>query len=467
MKVNVVMHCKILLILLSFFCSDIFGSGFGAGTLVHTTAGLIPIEKVALGDYVHCYDILGNQTQKVTHKKYTFEKNCAALVLHNADGVIVVSRQQEFYMPKEGIWKKAGDLKTGDTLLQFNTHHATIQAIHELPKITLLFDLSVEECHNYFVSHKGVLVHNFAPAIGICISLAVDATGIEFLGASLYLGVCGVILGIKAFSGKKPPDDPPPPPNDPPRQDRRSDDYLGQSMQNFHNTQPLNEFKVSDDITLKASLNVAPFVEKTVERNVASSDPEISSWEALSLENEHKNADNSITGLACTTIISPENPLQNPGCGDANPKPKINHTGDTRPKKEPTPDAGCGDIIKPGSFPIHTGHTQPIVFNGPFVFCIDKAPFDGVLDDILKDAKPGRKTGGSLIQYEKEGDFSDAVKDFEKLGPLKVHPIPTGSAGILPDGRDVNVRTKSSAKKTTLEIINKTTKQRVKIRYGH
>ena len=36
------------------------------------------------------------------------------------------------------------------------------------------------------------------------------------------------------------------------------------------------------------------------------------------------------------------------------------------------------------------------------------------INDILKDAKPGRETSGKAKQFEKIGDFNDALQDFEK-----------------------------------------------------
>lgn len=42
----------------------------------------------------------------------------------------------------------------------------------------------------------------------------------------------------------------------------------------------------------------------------------------------------------------------------------------------------------------------------------------------------------------------------------------TGKTGILPDGRAVNVKTESTDGRPTLEIFDKKTGKRIKIRYG-
>ncbi|MBM7615097.1 RHS repeat-associated core domain-containing protein [Alkaliphilus hydrothermalis] len=87
------------------------------------------------------------------------------------------------------------------------------------------------------------------------------------------------------------------------------------------------------------------------------------------------------------------------------------------------------------------------------------------VDDVLKDATPGRNTKGKAKQFEKSGDYDDALNDFNDLGPIDVKDIPGGKVGKLPDGRTINVRNKSSDGRPTLEIYDG--KSSIKIRYGN
>lgn len=92
------------------------------------------------------------------------------------------------------------------------------------------------------------------------------------------------------------------------------------------------------------------------------------------------------------------------------------------------------------------------------------------LDDILKDLAPPIKKKSvkkETVIFEKPGTFEDAVKDFEDMGVMKIQPISTGKRGILPDGRDINVRSKSSDDRPTIEIQEINIKQKIKIRYGN
>lgn len=89
-----------------------------------------------------------------------------------------------------------------------------------------------------------------------------------------------------------------------------------------------------------------------------------------------------------------------------------------------------------------------------------------VPEDLIKEAQPGRETAGKTKQFEKPGNYKDALKDFESLKPNNVQDIPTGKRGTLPDGRPVNVQNNSSDKRPTLEIQNPN-KNFLKIRYGN
>lgn len=85
-------------------------------------------------------------------------------------------------------------------------------------------------------------------------------------------------------------------------------------------------------------------------------------------------------------------------------------------------------------------------------------------EDLIKESEPGEKTKGKTKQFEKPGNYEDALKDFDKLKPNNVKNIPSGKRGTLPDGRPVNVRNNSSDQRPTLEIQDGD--KRLKFRYG-
>ncbi len=85
------------------------------------------------------------------------------------------------------------------------------------------------------------------------------------------------------------------------------------------------------------------------------------------------------------------------------------------------------------------------------------------VDDILENANPGRVTKGKATQWNKTGGLDQALDDFNDLGVTDIKDIPGGKIGKLSDGRTVNVRTKSSDRRPTLEIFDG--KKSTKIRY--
>ena len=76
---------------------------------------------------------------------------------------------------------------------------------------------------------------------------------------------------------------------------------------------------------------------------------------------------------------------------------------------------------------------------------------------------------GRTKQFEKTGDFGNAVEDFDKMGLSDVKDKSNGEkiikVGTLPDGRTVNVRNDSKDGRPTLEYKKNGTRNKIKIRY--
>ncbi|WP_370397704.1 MafB family polymorphic toxin, partial [Neisseria meningitidis] len=82
-----------------------------------------------------------------------------------------------------------------------------------------------------------------------------------------------------------------------------------------------------------------------------------------------------------------------------------------------------------------------------------KARSDLQIKDILSNTTQRSKTKGPAVQYDKVGDYNDALNDFNSLNVRNVQTRPNGTiTGNLPDGRAVNARNDSSGGEPTLEI---------------
>jgi hypothetical protein len=88
------------------------------------------------------------------------------------------------------------------------------------------------------------------------------------------------------------------------------------------------------------------------------------------------------------------------------------------------------------------------------------------IDDILRDAQPGRETNGKTKQYEKTGGLPQALNDFYSLELYNVRSLGAEKImGLLSDGRKVIARAKSSAECPTLEVQFLNSSRKIKIRY--
>lgn len=156
--------------------------GFKEGTLVHTTSGFIPIEQLAIDDAVMCYNF---QTQSYTESQITRtsrKETSTIIAIAIGDNVIHADHDQLFYIPAEKQWCRACNLKVGDILLQQNGQNCCISDIQTIHQPATVFDITVDRYHNFCVSEKNIVSHNFIIALPI---LAWGGAG----GLTLFEGV--------------------------------------------------------------------------------------------------------------------------------------------------------------------------------------------------------------------------------------------------------------------------------------
>nr|MBI9052075.1 hypothetical protein [Anaerolineaceae bacterium] len=92
--------------------------------------------------------------------------------------------------------------------------------------------------------------------------------------------------------------------------------------------------------------------------------------------------------------------------------------------------------------------------------------FNNKLNNVLKNAWPGRDTKGSTTQWNKNGGFEQALEDFYEFQPTNVNDFAGGKSGVLPNGNKISVRQFSSyPSKPTLQIDYASSRKVIKIRY--
>jgi len=139
---------------------------FVAGTLIATESGLKPIEDVEVGEYVYSKNI---ETSAIELKRVemTFIKTNSSIYKIQIDGEeIVTTKEHPFWVVNKG-WVEAKDLKAEDRVIQKNGIIRTIdQVIYAPSNGTTVYNFSVEDNHNYFVTDRAILVHNNNPCAG-------------------------------------------------------------------------------------------------------------------------------------------------------------------------------------------------------------------------------------------------------------------------------------------------------------
>jgi hypothetical protein len=149
----------------SFAC--IKGACFTAGTLVHTTEGVKPIEQIQANDQVKSFDEV-TQTNTWQKVKRTFQKTTQKLVRVIAGkDTIFATPEHPFYVKEDnadgskiGGWISAGSLKKGLKIALVSGLLANVESAFAFDTATTVYNFEVEKTHTYYVGTEGILVHN-------------------------------------------------------------------------------------------------------------------------------------------------------------------------------------------------------------------------------------------------------------------------------------------------------------------
>lgn len=131
---------------------------FTEGTLVATENGNKKIEDIKEGDLVWSYN---ERTGKKELKKVIdlSRNTSSSLVKIYVNGTeITCTPEHPFYV--DGSWVEAKDLIKGMLLTTLHGTTSSVESINFLDEKIKVYNFEVEDNHNYYVSEKGILVHN-------------------------------------------------------------------------------------------------------------------------------------------------------------------------------------------------------------------------------------------------------------------------------------------------------------------
>ena len=195
---------RILFVFLFLFFHDVsfVFAQFHKDTLVLTPGGLQSIAELSIGDTVLCSDDDGNVVQrKILETKKSEIEIYYAVYLTNGT-VIYAAVDQKIFDFLSGDWRCVQNLGMADPLITLDDF-VTVDKVEQVQgKPELFYDVTIEEHHNFYVGREHVLVHNFLPFV-LVFSFAFEGLAVEFLGASVAVGIGGLFWGLSASKKKK------------------------------------------------------------------------------------------------------------------------------------------------------------------------------------------------------------------------------------------------------------------------
>ncbi len=141
----------------------------GEGTMVLTNEGSVPIEEIKIGDLVISYNFKSNSTRenKVLNVVRYSPPTCATIDFVSGTTLQATDNHPFFVLP-DSSWKTIAQLLPGDSIFSRNHTGFNIEIVNEVSLGNCsgdVYDLQVENDHNYFITASGVLVHNWDPEI--------------------------------------------------------------------------------------------------------------------------------------------------------------------------------------------------------------------------------------------------------------------------------------------------------------
>ena len=133
------------------------------GTKVLTEKGMKNIEDISIGDKVYSMNTQNNQKElRKVNAVYRGETSETYKIMIGNEEIQTTARHK-FYTADRG-WIVASSLEVGEEIIDKDSNKLKITKIEQkrYEKPVKIYDLTVEEYHNYFITESAILVHNKA-----------------------------------------------------------------------------------------------------------------------------------------------------------------------------------------------------------------------------------------------------------------------------------------------------------------
>lgn len=132
---------------------------FPAGTLVYTNNGLLPIETITKAVLLWTMDEQTGERQLKPIKELHRRTALSMVVVELENGTLFEVTPDHPFMTDAG-WMEAGALEAGHVLENITGQPVQIRHTGLIPRNTVVYNFSMYDNENYFVTTEGILVHN-------------------------------------------------------------------------------------------------------------------------------------------------------------------------------------------------------------------------------------------------------------------------------------------------------------------
>ena len=198
---------KILLLITFLFLyhSNLF-TGIISETLVSTPDGLVPVENLHIGDAVigYCCKCKKLVQSPITNIKKKIIKKLILLKIKNE--TLLISKKHIFFDPVKCKWIRARNLTCKNCLMSYNFTDDNILlsklqccSIQKIKRKAIIYEISLEYPHTFFITKSQILVHNLACSLGLGLAFGSGMISVEsIVVAASFLGI-----GLYSLFGKK------------------------------------------------------------------------------------------------------------------------------------------------------------------------------------------------------------------------------------------------------------------------
>ncbi|GAA6151560.1 putative Ig domain-containing protein [Pseudoteredinibacter isoporae] len=140
-------------------------NSFEEGTSVLTDSGLKSIEDISVGDGVWSFNVKTGKREINLVDHFIVGSGLKQIVeiTLSSGNTIVTTEDHRFFLADSKNWMVASKLKVGDELKDLNDSSVKISGLRKYSEEKVVYNLTINKLHNYYVGRDSVLSHNMGP----------------------------------------------------------------------------------------------------------------------------------------------------------------------------------------------------------------------------------------------------------------------------------------------------------------